>query len=140
MPFPLLPLITHLFIIFSAFSVHFSLVKHSLMLPPCTCDEGLPAFFFPCSYMKQTSTIYWLVAVYLLTKDPKAPSNTYQRCTTNLTLQRYPSSSHSRLQALSSSSYLSRQTKWFLQDNPSVSQERGCIFHTDECPNRYGYG
>lgn len=73
-------------------------------------------------------------------KRTQKQSNTYQHCTTRLILQRYPSSNHSQLQALCSSSDLSRQTKWFLQENPSVSQERGCIFHTDECPNRYGSG
>lgn len=35
-PFPLLPLITHLFTIFRVFSVHFSLVQVPMLLLPCT--------------------------------------------------------------------------------------------------------
>ena len=144
MPFPLLPLITHLLIIFSAFSICFSLVKLSVMLLPCTCvvKGWLHSSSLALTWNKPLQSTGWFLCICWpkTPNHPEAESNTYQGCTTNLTLQRYPSSNHSQLQALCSSSYLSRQTKWFLQDNLSVSQERGCIFHTDECPNRYGYG
>lgn len=58
--------------------------------------------------------------------SPEAEHAAYQRSTTNVALRRYPGCNHSQLWALHSSSYLSRQTKWVLQDSPGVSQERGC--------------
>lgn len=144
MPFSLLRHITHLFIIFSAISVWFSPVKLSVMLLLCTCvmKGWLHSSPLALTWNKPLQSAVWFLCICWpkTQKHPDAESNTYRCCTTNLTLQRYPSSNHLQLQALCSSSYLSRQTKWFLQDNPSVSQERGCIFRTDECPNRYGYG